>query len=200
MTSIDRMLEAENKMRLAQVAATVNAPSPPTVVATSPNAAAEILGTDQLVAKPIGPASFLVGDDYLSIPTSDVSDIIDVSLKHEPYLYQQHVRAARHMRVVTVWKKSWCFSRVVHDCEPVDWRYLDTAHDEFRLDKSSEFEGLAVALASELDIGYSSQDWIDDGDTTWVVDVNPAGQWLFLGGAAKEISGAISSWLQGDQP
>jgi len=199
MTSIDHMLAAENKMRLAQVAATVNAPCPPTVLATSPKAAAEILGTDQLVAKPIGPASFLVGDDYLSVPTSEVSELVDIPLVHEPYLYQQTVRALRHIRVVTVCERSWFLSRSVHDNEPVDWRYLDTAHDEFRLEKSSDIERLAVALASELGIGYSSQDWIDDGNTPWVVDVNPAGQWLFLRGAAKEISATISSWLQGDR-
>ena len=200
MTSIDDMLAAENKMRLAQIATTVGAPCPPTVLATSPNAAAAILGTDQLVAKPIGPGSFLRGDEYLSIPTSDVSKLIDTPLAHEPYLYQQYVRSSRHIRVVTVRKRSWCFSRAVHDNEPLDWRYLETAHDEFRLEKSDDIERLAVALASALHVGYSSQDWIDDGNTSWVVDVNPAGQWLFLEDAAEEISAAFSSWLQGDQP
>ena len=187
LTGLDEMLAAENKMRLVQVAASVVAPCPPTVVATSPMVAKDILGTDLLVAKPIGPASFLSGGDYVSIPTSDVSELAGTPFAPEPYLYQQRVVASRHLRVVTVGRQCWCFARYVHIGEPLDWRYLNTTHDEFNPTPLPNVERLAVALAHELNIGYSSQDWLDDGETIWVVDVNPVGQWLFLGEGSADL-------------
>ena len=197
LTDIDRLLVAENKLLLTGTARAAHVPSPEAVVACSPGAAAEVLGTNRLVAKPIGPSSFLSNGDFSTIPTTDVSGLVGAVLEPEPFLYQRRVEAVRHLRVVTVGSQAWCFGRWVIEGEPVDWRYLDAAHTDFRWMPSAETEGHAVALASELNIGYSSQDWIDDGDTTWVVDINPGGQWLFLGQRSHEITMAVAAWLGG---
>lgn len=197
LTDLDRLLIAENKLLLKRAAQAVGAASPETALACSPTIAAEILGTDQLIAKPIGPSSFLSDSDYVSTPTSDVSQLIDIELQPEPFLYQHRVEAVRHLRVVTVGDQSWCFSRAVVEGEPIDWRFLNDAHTNFRWTKSMETEKLAVSLARELAVGYSSQDWIYDGNTTWVVDINPGGQWLFLGERSHEITVAIAGWLNG---
>lgn len=74
---------------------------------------------------------------------------------------------------------------------------MDAAHTSFRWMPCVEVEKHAVAIAAELNIGYSSQDWIDDGDTAWVVDINPGGQWLFLDEHSHEITMAIVAWLDG---
>ena len=158
LTDIDRLLVAENKLLLARAARFVGVPSPEAVVACSPGAAAAVLGTDRLVAKPIGPSSFLSEGEYLIIPTSDVSGLVDATLEPEPFLYQHLVDAVRHLRVVTVGSRAWCFGRTVVEGEPVDWRYLDAAHTDFRWMPWVEAENQAIALAAELDIGYSSQD------------------------------------------
>ena len=197
LTEIDGLLLAENKLLLAEAARSVNVPSPEVVVACSPSAAAGVLGTDQLVAKPIGPSSFLSNGDYMTIPTSDVSGLLDDVLEPEPFLYQRRIKAVRHLRVVTVGSKAWCFGRNVIEDEPIDWRYLDTAQTGFRWMPSTETETGAVALADRLKVGYSSQDWIDDGDIIWVVDINPGGQWLFLGEHSHEITMALVTWLAG---
>lgn len=198
LTGLDQLLIAENKLLLHRAARAVGAACPETALACSPTIAAEILGTDQLIAKPIGPSNFLTENDYVSTPTSDVSRLIDTDLQPEPFLYQHRVEAVRHLRVVTVGDQSWCFSRAVTKDEPIDWRFLDDAHTNFCWTKSMETEKLAVSLARELVIGYSSQDWIDDGNTTWVVDINPGGQWLFLGERSHEITVAIAAWLNGN--
>ena len=198
LTGLDQLLIAENKLLLHRAARAVGAACPETALACSPNIAAEILGTDQLIAKPIGPSNFLTENDYVSTPASDVSRLIDTDLQPEPFLYQHRVEAVRHLRVVTVGDQSWCFSRAVVEGEPIDWRFLKDAHTNFCWTKSMETEKLAVSLARELVIGYSSQDWIDDGTTTWVVDINPGGQWLFLGERSHEITVAIAAWLNGN--
>lgn len=198
LTDLDQLLMAENKLLLNRAARAVGAACPETALACSPTIAAEILGTDQLIAKPIGPSSFLTEGDYVSTPTSEVSQLIDIDLQPEPFLYQHRIEAVRHLRIVTVGAQSWCFTRTVVEGEPIDWRFLNDAHTDFHWTRSMETEKLAVSLARELVIGYSSQDWIDDGTTTWVVDINPGGQWLFLGDRSHEITVAIAKWLNGN--
>lgn len=198
LTELDRLLIAENKLLLNRAAQAVGAASPETALACSPTIAAEILGTEQLIAKPIGPSSFLSESDYVSTPTSDVSRLVDIELQPEPFLYQHRVEAVRHLRVVTVGAQSWCFSRTVVEGEPIDWRFLNDAHTNFHWIRSMEIEKLAVSLARKFVIGYSSQDWIDDGNITWVIDINPGGQWLFLGERSHEITVAIAEWLNGN--
>lgn len=131
LTDLDQLLIAENKLLLKRAAQAVGAASPETALACSPTIATEILGTDQLIAKPIGPSSFLTESDYVSTPTSDVSRLIDIELQPEPFLYQHRVEAVRHLRVVTVDDQSWCFTRTVVEGEPIDWRFLKDAHTNF---------------------------------------------------------------------
>lgn len=201
LTPIDRLVAGENKGLLAEAAKSAGIASPRTVVACSPKAAAEILSTEHLVVKSLGPASYLSkkqGNFHVSIPTTEVSDWIDTPVLPEPYIYQERIEAVRHLRVVTVGSRGWCFSRPVERDEPLDWRYQDSAHAGFRHETSDGVEEAAIAIAEQLGVGHSSQDWIDDGDTMWVIDVNPSGQWLFLGEGADHIAEALSSWLRED--
>jgi hypothetical protein len=111
------------------------------------------------------------------------------------------VPARRHLPIVTVADRAWIFARTVHDGEPLDWRFEAGArrHREFEPADGDEECERAVRVARALRIGFSSQDWIDDGYQTWLVDVNPAGQWLFLNGrGCQEITRALASWLRGD--
>lgn len=54
-----------------------------------------------------------------------------------------------------------------------------------------------VTISRRLGLGYSSQDWILTPDYEEVLlDVNPAGQWLFLPESiGSEVSRAIATWL-----
>jgi hypothetical protein len=56
----------------------------------------------------------------------------------------------------------------------------------------------AVRLAAALGVGYTSQDWIDDGDRVVFIDLNPGGQWLFLPPeVARPATAAIAKHLVG---
>ena len=82
---------------------------------------------------------------------------------------------------------------------PLDWRADEGAHSSFRPGSYPAIGDRAVALAARLGVGYSSQDWIIDsaGNSTFL-DLNPAGQWLFLPEqTACAVTGAIAGWLTG---
>ncbi|WP_419845306.1 hypothetical protein [Candidatus Poriferisocius sp.] len=196
LTEIDRLVSAENKMLLSQVAAEMGIKSPKSAIACSPQHAVNILGTRNIVAKPIGPSNFLMGQDHVSIPTSSLTSWLDTTFLPEPYLYQERIQAARHFRVVTVGDHSWCYTKEVVDGDPIDWRYSPTGHDGFVSFEDKDIRSASLALANKLNIGYSSQDWIDDGDTKWVIDMNPSGQWLFLQDS-QWVGTAIATWLLG---
>jgi predicted ATP-grasp superfamily ATP-dependent carboligase len=53
-------------------------------------------------------------------------------------------------------------------------------------------------LVDHLKLGYSSQDWLICEDGCYVVDINPAGQWLFLPEPiASSVAEAIARWVGG---
>ncbi len=58
-----------------------------------------------------------------------------------------------------------------------------------------------MALVEHLHLGYSSQDWLLCDDGCYVVDINPAGQWLFLPEPiGNSVADAIASWLSSGTP
>ena len=83
------------------------------------------------------------------------------------------------------------------DGRPLDWRQDADAHTAWTVSDDRPVAQLALGVAAGLQLGYSCQDWIVDRcGTAWLVDVNPAGQWLFLPEpVAAAVSGAIAEWL-----
>lgn len=194
LSELDDLVAAESKLLLAKTARSARIPTPRAVVARTPSMAARLLKDSRIVAKPLGPSLFGDSERLKTIPTSDVSDLVPTELAPEAFLYQPRIEAQRCFRVVTVDMQTWVFVRSVKPGEPLDWRYSPEAHGSFERCDNKRLGRHAVEIANALGIGYSSQDWLDDGDTTWIVDVNPAGQWLFLPDG-DEIAEAIASWL-----
>lgn len=85
--------------------------------------------------------------------------------------------------MVTVGDRVWAAALDVQASAPADWRQSSANHSNFNEvnDVSPIVRDGAVAVARELGLGYTSQDWIQEpGGKTFLIDVNPAGQWLFL--------------------
>jgi hypothetical protein len=75
----------------------------------------------------------------------------------------------------------------------------EEAHHSFAPIDEPEVGRQALALAERMAVGYSSQDWIVAGDKAYFIDLNPAGQWLFLPEPhVSEITSSIAEWLAGD--
>jgi hypothetical protein len=108
---------------------------------------------------------------------------------------QEALDADRHLRIVTVGGRSWECELPATDL-PVDWRRDSTAHESFVRCAEPEVGRDAIRLAQAMGVGYSSQDWIVADGVAYFVDLNPAGQWLFLPDeVASEVTCAIGTWL-----
>lgn len=194
------MMRAENKLVQDQVAKRAGIPVPSTRVATQVEDLWDL--DDTMVMKPLGLGSYTAVDGTAMVLPSRAVHRFDPALRGlsaAPYIAQQQLEAARHLRIPTVQNRSWPCQLDATDL-PLDWRTEEAAHRSWEACDQAEPAGaLAVAVARELDLGYSSQDWIEDVDgKTWLVDVNPAGQWLFLpSDVATAVTEGIGDWLVG---
>jgi len=196
LTPLFKLLAAENKLVQWSTARALGISVPKTVVVSDPALIPDELG-DALVAKPLGPSDF--DDDSGKtwvVHSSEVhrSDSRLEALSGAPFLIQERLHADRHLRVVTVLDQAWVFE-LSSSGLPLDWRTVDAAHESFmRTEEEETVAAAAGKLARTLEVGYSSQDWIASGARRSFLDLNPAGQWLFLPTAA-EITSSIAAWL-----
>jgi hypothetical protein len=197
LTGIDELVAAENKLVQHAKARQLGIPTPETIVCSDANAARAALG-DDIVLKPLGTGHFYEGDEPFVIYTAEVSlggPELD-ALASVPFIAQRRLQARSHLRVVTVNEQLWAGS-IKAEALPIDWRQDPEAHVSFEaIHPPEDVSNGALALAGGLGLGYSSQDWLVCEDGCFVVDVNPAGQWLFLPESiSMKVTGAISNWL-----
>lgn len=191
------IMRAESKLVQHQVARSLGLRTPDTAMVTD---RAHIPWTDErVVAKPLVGGGFQDRDESYAIHANvlDRSDERLDALGAAPFLLQRVVAAVRHLRVPTVAGRAWV-------CEldaagvPFDWRTSETAHYSWRETRNSVVCQNALRIAEALGVGYSCQDWVEDADGhLWLLDVNPAGQWLFLPDeVATSVSRAIAEFLR----
>jgi hypothetical protein len=189
---------AENKLLQYAAAARCGLPFPATVVTSEPSMLRRRLG-DKFVLKPLGPAQVLEGGEARAVFSTAVrwDDPVLATLVGAPFIAQELILARRHLRVVTVRERAWVGALEVDTSTPLDWRLVDRTHTSFAQVDHPDVCRNAVALAHEMNVGYSSQDWVEDGSGgTYFLDLNPGGQWLFLP-FAEDVTGAIARWLEG---
>lgn len=199
LSALDDTLVAENKFHQLLVAKSVGVAVPETVVS---NRTADVLARlgGARVVKTLGPSYFVNGEEARVVFTQAIDDdrmqAIDQGV---PLVFQEQLEAREHLRVVVVGDRVWAGS-LDAEGRPLDWRTDLDAHSAFvPADLSVEVETGALRVARALRLGYASQDWILTDDGPFLVDVNPAGQWLFLPEPiADEVTQAIALWLRGE--
>ncbi|MFI5590148.1 RimK family alpha-L-glutamate ligase [Amycolatopsis sp. NPDC051758] len=201
LTAVDDLFAAENKIVQYRAALAVGIRVPDFIVDGASSKLGEKLG-EPFVLKPLGPGNFVDSDGRQNVVFARsvrVDDLEEVDLLSAPFLAQRMVRTERHFRVVTVEDKVWVAELEAEEL-PMDWRAHAPAHHSFRgISGCSEIEGAATKLAATLRVGFSSQDWVLDHDGPAFLDLNPAGQWLFLPSATSEpATAALSEWLRVD--
>lgn len=153
------------------------------------------------IATPLGPGHFHDGDDAWVVFATEVNADSRVlkDIASVPFVAQEILKAVRHYRVVTVGDRAWGAVLDARDL-PVDWRAERRAHTSFRETAlPDEVRSGALRIAGELQLGYSSQDWLETDSRCVLLDVNPGGQWLFLPEPVSDaVSRAIADWLRGD--
>lgn len=196
LTPLDRLGGAENKPAQYTAAASAGVPVPAWIVTTDPDA---LPRGGTWVSKPLGPGSFIDGDgNGRIVPTARV-DLGDPDrIVAVPFVLQELVEATRHARVVTVGQQTWSATMPARDV-PLDWRLSPHAHQSFTATPVPEHIHHAAQTAARSNgVRYSAQDWIcDANDDWWFIDLNPAGQWLFLPEpVAEPVTQAIAAFLQ----
>ena len=202
LTELDTMVSAENKLFQSLAAAQLGIAMPETIVT---NDLTELIGAlpEEFVIKPLGPGHYYEGDEARVVYSTSLnrgSPELEV-LGAAPFLAQRKLQPRRHLRVVTVHDRLWAAS-LEGDEWPLDWRKSAGAHSAFVVAEppSDVIEG-SLSLVERLNLGYSSQDWLLCDDACYLVDVNPAGQWLFLPEPiASSVAESIARWLSGGAP
>lgn len=189
LTPLDVVVAAESKVLQDAVAHRAGVRVPQTVVATS-------APDGECVVKPIGPGHFVDADGTpWAVPTSRVTSALRAAAPTAPFLFQEALVAQRHLRVVTVGDRAWC-AALDAEGRPLDWRSDDATHIAFRAVTDADAARAGLEMATAMQVGYSSQDWIETFDDLFFLDLNPSGQWLFLpepiGG---EVTTALADWL-----
>lgn len=198
LTDVDRLIVTENKTVQAAAANLLQIDTPNFLVTNSQAAVRQIFAGD-IVVKPLGAGDYTENGKARAVFATRMSatDSRLEALGGAPFLVQEYVEAKRHYRVVTVRDEAWA-AYIDAAAFSVDWRQDPRAHRSFIATKvPSTIRAGAVAIANHLALGYSSQDWIvtDDGRHV-LLDVNPAGQWLFLPPEiADQVTTSIAGWL-----
>ncbi len=202
LTGLDALVTAENKLVQSMAATQLGIATPETIVTNDLTELTAAL-PEEFVIKPLGPGHFYDRDEALVIYSTalhrDSPEL--AALGGAPFLAQRKLEARRHLRVVTVRERLWTAS-LEGGVWPLDWRSAAEAHSAFvPAEAPHEVAEGAMALVEHLHLGYSSQDWLLCDDGCYVVDINPAGQWLFLPEPiGNSVADAIASWLSSGTP
>lgn len=198
LTPLESLFLRENKLVQTAAATRLGIQAPKTVVVSDRSRIPTELG-QEFVVKPLGSSTFSGADGVEQVVWSQGvsrdSAILDL-LRAAPFILQARLEALRHLRVVTVSKQVWACELAAVEGLPLDWRRDESAHESFLPVSHPELERQALRLAASLDLGYSSQDWIETEDGPFFIDLNPAGQWMFLPQeTSTAITEAIATWL-----
>ena len=197
LTPIQAFGTAENKPVQYRRAEAVSVPVPTWLVTTDPRS---VPVGGEWVAKPLGPGFFYEDSAARIVPTTALSTAEVEAVRGAPFLIQQRIEAEAHARIVTV--RSRTFGAVLDASnQPLDWRLSKEAHTSFAPFEVPDQVCLWAAAAARANgVGYSAQDWILDKEGRWwFIDLNPAGQWLFLPGpVADAVTAAVAHHLEGE--
>jgi glutathione synthase/RimK-type ligase-like ATP-grasp enzyme len=202
LSPLDAMFAAEDKLTQQAACRALGIPIPAMVLVTRPERIPQELG-EWVVVKPMAAGHFrdTTGTGRVVHATEmRRSDERLELLAGAPFLVQERITAKTHLRVVTVGQQGWVCALDATN-RPLDWRADDSAHSSFETTSRPDVVAKALMLTQHLGLGYSSQDWVIDGrGNPFFLDLNPAGQWLFL---PKDVTGAatgaIVRWLIGGQ-
>ena len=195
-TSIDVLQAAEDRIHQLAVAYRLGIATPPTIVSSDPAEIRLALGGDAVI-KPLATGAFVneEGEPQAVYTTPLTTDLLaSGDFGAAPFVAQTRIDARQHLRVVTA-------GSVVRTAAleasmwPLDWRVAEEAHHSWRRHESPEVEAQAVRLAAELCVGFSSQDWlVPISGPPMFIDLNPAGQWMFL---PQDVADPITEHIVG---
>lgn len=200
LTHVDHLQAAEGRIYQLSVASRLGIATPQTVVSGDPDTIRRLMGTNA-VLKPLGGGAFIndKGEPHVVHTTLLTDDLLDSGdFKAAPFVAQERVNTRYHLRVVTM-RATVRTAALDADHWPLDWRAAEKAHNSWRHHHAPQVETQALRLAAELRVGFSSQDWlIPVTGPPMFIDLNPAGQWMFLPeNVAQPVTDELVNFLVG---
>lgn len=201
-TSPRNLRKAEGKIDQWRAARQLGIDYPHTMLTTSAQAV-RFEYQCEVIVKPLGSGQFLDGTQMKTVYAESMlpTDPRLENLGKAPFIVQEHIKAKRHWRVVTVGAQVWAGVLPVEPADPADWRRTAENHTSFEEqgDVKADIANGAIAIAGHFELGYSSQDWVETSEgRTVLLDVNPSGQWLFLPErVGKEVAMALADRIAG---
>ena len=201
-TTIDALQAAEDRIHQLSTACRLGIATPSTIVSSDPVQIERVLGGDAVI-KPLATGAFVNadGEPQAVLTTRLTTDLLALGdFGAAPFVAQKRIKVRQHLRVVTAGSVVTA-AALEADPWPLDWRVADGAHHSWRRHEAPEVAAQAVRLAAELCVGFSSQDWLlPESGPPLFIDLNPAGQWMFLPqDVADPITEHVVSFL-GGQP
>lgn len=200
LTRVDALQAAEDRLHQLATARHIGIATPRTVVAADPDEVRRSIGGDA-VLKPLATGAFVDKDGQPQVVhTTELTEdlLASADFGAAPFIAQERIEVRQHLRVVTARSEVRTAALDAED-RPLDWRMAEEAHSAWRQHDAPEVETQALRLVRALGVGYSSQDWLvpEDGPALFI-DLNPAGQWMFLPeGVAQPITESIVDFLSG---
>jgi hypothetical protein len=184
--------KAENKLFQLAAIRRCSILVPNSIVTNSVSRATKFASGRSILAKTVS-----VGEGIAPFADEVPTDLLE-KVRAAPVLLQERIEAVADLRIVTVGKRAFTWSRRRKQDDPVDWRRHDPEGSDFQLTSQRGAEDQALRVARALGLTHSAQDWLQTSDDFVFLEANPGGQWLFLPGASDTIVPVLVDHLLGD--
>jgi len=200
LSHIDALQIAEDRLYQLTVANQLDIATPRTSITSTPETLRDELGSD-LIIKPLATGAFVGnGNQPHTVHTTRLTPEILATgdFAAAPFVVQERIPAVLHLRIVTAGDVAQTAS-LDASAWPLDWREADDAHTSWEANPHPEIESEALRLGDALSLRYTSQDWlVPNSGPPVFIDLNPAGQWMFLPAeVADPITNFIVDFLSG---
>ena len=202
---LQRIEQAENKLRQLKVARKVGLRIPRTLVTNNPQEVREFFPAveGKMIAKLLTPLSTSMKGSSFFLYTNTVKaeDLLEAeALCYSPMIFQEQIPKRRELRVVFVEGNLFvgALDSSRYSATTMDWRRATSAESPWEPDELPDevVRGLN-ALMTKLGLGFGAIDLIETPDGEYVfLEVNPTGEWGMLERDLHySISGAIADAL-----
>lgn len=202
---LQRIEQAENKLRQLKIARKVGLRIPRTLVTNNPQEVREFFQAveGKMIAKLLTPLSTSMEGSSFFLYTSVVKaeDLLEAeALRYSPMIFQEQIPKLRELRVVFV--EGNLFVGVLdasrYSATTMDWRRATLVASPWESEELPDqvARGLNTLMA-KLGLGFGAIDLIETPDGEYVfLEVNPTGEWGMLERDLHySISGAIADAL-----
>lgn len=195
---LQRIKQAENKLRQLRIARKVGLRIPRTLVTNNPQEARTFFQEVQgkMVAKLLTPVSYSMEGSSFFVYTNTVKeeDLLEAeTLRYSPMVFQEQIPKHRELRVVFVGGKLFvgALDASRYSATTIDWRKTSSEESIWEPDElPSEVARCLNSLMAELGLVFGAIDFIQTPDGEYIfLEINPVGEWGML---ERDLSYPIS--------